>query len=51
MVYALKNLCHYLLGSAFKLFTDHYTFEYLDKKHVLGGRICWWGWIAYHELR
>src|SRR5271156_4547176 len=42
MVYALQKFRHYLLGSHFKMFTDHYALKYLVNKHVLGGRICRW---------
>jgi hypothetical protein len=40
MVYALQKFRHYLLGKHFKMFTDHFALKYLDKKLVLGGRIC-----------
>ena len=33
---------HYLLGSHFKMFTDHSALKYLVNKPVLGGRICKW---------
>jgi hypothetical protein len=39
MVYALQKLCHYLLGSTFKFFTDHFSLKYLFKKPVLGAGI------------
>ena len=42
MVFALQNFRHYLLGSHFKMFTDHSALNYLVNKHVLGGRICRW---------
>ena len=42
MVYALQKFRHYLLGSHFKMFTDHSTLKYLVNKPVLGGRICRW---------
>ena len=42
MVYALQKFRHYLLGSHFKMFTDHSNLKYLVKKPVLGGRICRW---------
>ena len=32
----------YLLGSHFKMFTDHSALKYLVNKPVLGGRICRW---------
>ena len=42
MVYALQKFRHYLLGTHFKMFTDHSTLKYLVNKPVLGGRICRW---------
>ena len=42
MVYALHKFKHYLLGSHFKMFTDHSTLKYLVNKPVLGGKICRW---------
>ena len=42
MVYALQKFRHYLLGSHFKMFTDHSALKYLINKPVLGGRICRW---------
>jgi len=42
MVYALQKFRHYLLGSRFKMFTDHSALNYLVNKPVLGGRICRW---------
>ncbi len=42
MVYALQKFRHYLLGSHFKMFTDHFALKYLVKKPVFGGRICRW---------
>ena len=42
MVYALQKFRHYLLGSHFKMFTDHSALKYLVNKHFLGGRICKW---------
>ena len=42
MVYALQKFRNYLLGSHFKMFTDHSALKYLVNKHVLGGRICRW---------
>ena len=35
MVYALQNFRHYLLGSHFKMFTNHLSLKYLVNKHVL----------------
>jgi hypothetical protein len=32
MVYALQNFRHYLLGSHFKMYTDHSTLKYLVNK-------------------
>lgn len=37
MVYALQKYRHYLLGSPFKLFTDHSVLKYLVNNPVLGG--------------
>jgi len=37
MVYALQKFRHYLLGSHFKMFTDHSALKYLVNKLVLGG--------------
>ena len=42
MVYALQKFTHYLLGSHFKMFTDHSTLKYLVNKPVLGGNIYRW---------
>jgi len=42
MVYALQKFRHYLLGSHFKMYTDHSALKYLVNKPVLGGRICIW---------
>ena len=42
MVYALQKFRHYLLGTSFKMFTDHSALKYLVNKPVLGGRICRW---------
>ena len=42
MVYALQKFRHYLLGSHFKMFTDHSALKYLVNKPMLGGRICRW---------
>ena len=42
MVYALHKFKHYLLGSHFKMFTDHSTLKYLVNKPVLWGKICRW---------
>jgi len=42
MVYALKKFIHYLLGSHFKMFTDHSALKYLVNKPVLGGNIYKW---------
>ena len=39
MVYALQKFRHYLLGSHFKMFTDHLALKYLVNKPVLGGKI------------
>jgi hypothetical protein len=37
MVYAMQKFPHYLLGNAFKFFTDHLALKYLVNKPVLGG--------------
>ena len=37
MVYALQNFRHYLLGCHFKMFTDHFSLQYLVNNPVLGG--------------
>jgi hypothetical protein len=37
MVYALQKFRHYLLGSHFKMYTNHSTLRYLVNKPVLGG--------------
>jgi hypothetical protein len=42
MVYALQKFRHYLLGSHFNMYTNHYALRYLVNKPVLGGRICRW---------
>ena len=42
MVYALQKFRQYLLGSHFKMFTDHFALKYLVNKPILGGRICRW---------
>jgi hypothetical protein len=36
MVYALQKFKHHLLGSHFKMYTDHSAFNYLVNNHVLG---------------
>ena len=42
MVYALQKFIHYLLGSHFKMSTDHSALKYLVNKPMLGGKICRW---------
>jgi hypothetical protein len=42
MVYALHKFRNYLLGSHFKVYTNHSTLIYLVNKTVLGGKICIW---------
>jgi hypothetical protein len=42
MVYVLQKFKHCLLGSHFKMYTDHYALKYFVNKPVLGGRICRW---------
>jgi hypothetical protein len=37
MVYVLQKFRHYLLGSHFNMYTDHYALRYLVNKPVLGG--------------
>jgi hypothetical protein len=39
MIYALQKFRHCILGSHFKLFTNHSTLKYLVNKPVLEGRI------------
>ena len=38
MVYALQKFKHYLLGTHFKMYTDHSSLKYLVNKAVLGGK-------------
>lgn len=42
MVYYMQKYKHYLLGSHFKLYRDHFSLKYLVNKLVLGGIICCW---------
>jgi hypothetical protein len=42
MIYALHKFRHYLLGSHFKFFTDHFALKYLVNKPLLEGIICIW---------
>jgi hypothetical protein len=42
MIYEFQNFIHYLLGSHFKFFTDHYALKYPVNKPVLEGRIYRW---------
>jgi len=42
MVYALHKFRHYLLGSHFKMYTDHFALRYLVNKTMLGEIICIW---------
>jgi hypothetical protein len=42
MVYVLQKFRHYLLGSHFNMYADHFALKYLVNKLVLGGRICRW---------
>ena len=37
MVYALQKFSHYLLGSHFKMFSNHSTLKYLVNKQCWGG--------------
>ena len=36
MVYVLQKFKHYLLGSHFKMYIDHYALKYLVNKPVMG---------------
>jgi hypothetical protein len=49
MVYVLHKFLHYLLGTPFKLFMDHFVLIYLVNKLVLGGIICHWLFL-FQEL-
>lgn len=40
MVYSLQKFRNYLLGTPFKLFTDHSMLKYLENKPIPEGRIC-----------
>ena len=40
MVYVLQKFRNYLLGSHFKMFTDHTVLKYMVNKPMLGGNIC-----------
>ena len=42
MVCALQKFQHYLLGTHFKMYTNHSALKYLVKKLVLGGKIYRW---------
>jgi hypothetical protein len=42
MIFTLQKFRHYLLGSHFKVFTDHSALKYLINEPVLEGRICRW---------
>jgi hypothetical protein len=42
MIYSLQKFRHYMLGSHFKFFTDHFVLKYLVNKPVLEGRMCRW---------
>ena len=42
MVYMMQKFRHYLLGTHFKMFTNHFALKYLVNNPVLGGRICRW---------
>jgi hypothetical protein len=41
-VYALQKFRRHLLGSHFKMYTNHSALRYLLKKPMFGGRICIW---------
>jgi hypothetical protein len=49
MIYALHKFRHYLLGSHFKFFIDHFALKYLVNKPVLEGRICIW-FLLFQEF-
>jgi hypothetical protein len=42
MVYSLQKFRHYLLGSHFNMYTNHFSLRYLVNKLVLRGRTCIW---------
>jgi len=42
MVYTLQTFRHYLLGSHFKFFTDHFALKYMVNKLVFEGQDCIW---------
>ena len=42
MVFVLQNFKCYMLGSHFKMFTNHSASQYLSNKPVLGGKIYRW---------
>jgi hypothetical protein len=42
MVYSLHKFKHYLLGSHFNMYINHYALIYIVNKPMLGGRICIW---------
>ena len=42
MVYMLQKFKHYMLGSHFNMYCNHYVLWYLLNKAVFGGTICKW---------
>jgi len=42
MVYVLHKFRYYLLGSHFKMYTNHSMLRYMANKPVVGGRIYRW---------
>jgi hypothetical protein len=40
MVYALQKFRHYILGSHFNMYTNHFVLSYLFNKTMFGGEIC-----------
>jgi hypothetical protein len=42
MVYALHKFRHYIIGSHFKMYTEHSTLKYLVNNPFLGVRIYKW---------
>jgi hypothetical protein len=49
MVYSLQKLFHYMLGSIFKFFSDHFSLKYIFNNIVLGGLICRW-FLLFQEF-
>lgn len=42
MIFAVQNLCHYLLGYKFNFHVDHDALKYMINKPQLSGRIARW---------